>query len=198
MALDHSDLRIASQMVLRMGEDEPVPVDDIKVGYDTLAEWEMQQTRVDNSDLDALLKEGSRIPVAERHPFGAVSGGNPFRDNLGAHEERCKALERELHEALERRDWHASIVLPNDCGAPDRRGRELRRLLCGGQVGAPWWQRFWSWFRKDTYAELDRQLETERREAELRTRFLASIKLPQGGTGIQRPFPQPPPARVVR
>jgi hypothetical protein len=114
---------VFSQMVFRANGEEPMPVTEIKVDYDAAEELEPQQQQ--------------------------QAASHPFRDNLGAHEDRCRSLERELLEALERRDWHASIVLPSDCGAPDRRGRELRRLLRGGQAKLPWWKRAWRWFRRD-------------------------------------------------
>jgi len=110
-------------MTLRIGEESPVAISGIKAGYDALAECELQMS------------------------------SNPFRDNLGTYEDRCRSLERELLEALDRRDWHAAAVLPNDCGAPDHRGRELRRLLRGGQVRASWWHRLWSWLRRGAHEE---------------------------------------------
>lgn len=91
---------------------------------------------------ERLLPDEGRAPPSE----------HPFRGDLPSHEARCQVLERELVEAYACRDQHAALVLPGGCGAPDRRGQELRRLLqkrsCGPGLLKRTWYRIRAWLHR--------------------------------------------------
>lgn len=170
-------------------------------------EWEAG--RPPKQRLAGLKKAAGTASPTYCGPHPELASRSPFRDNLAAHEARVMALKRELAEAIDRRDYHAAVVLPSGIGLSGF-DRALRQLLrrdiekAAAQARPGWWPRLVAWLR---WGSWERRARTAVQTAEAgeeemfqelarrspRSRIggpeldLTGIFLPPGGTGIQPP-----------